>query len=410
MTIDLPTPIKEPSRPAPTSSGSLLTARVFLLVVFVASAAFLGGVWFQRSTESPHNNKDFQMFWDTWDILQDEYYYGLPENKDLTYGAIQGLYAAAGDRYTFFVPPKEAEADRQVISGEFGGIGAYVSQDADGRIIIATPFKDFPADKAGLKANDVIVAVDGTSLEGYTLNDAVGLMRGKIGTDVTLTILRSSDGSQFDVTLTRAQVELPAVNSALYGNVGYVRLFIFSDKAAASLKEEIASLQDQGATSLILDLRGNPGGLLDQAVGVADLFLGNGVVVTQRDRKGEEVTYRSKDGDLAEDMPLVVLIDGGSASASEVVAGAIKDRERATLIGQTSYGKGSVQFVHDLIDGSQAHVTTALWFTPNETPIQGTGLTPDVLVVDPDDASDQDPYLQAALDFFKTQAGDQSEN
>jgi carboxyl-terminal processing protease len=408
MTIDLPTPVKEPPRPQLNSSGSLLTARAFLLLVVVASAAFLGGVWFQRSTDSPHNNNDFQMFWDTWDILQNEYYYGLPENKDLTYGAIQGLYAAAGDRYTFFVPPQEAEADRQVLSGEFGGIGAYVSQDSDGRIVISTPFKDFPADKAGLKANDVILAVDGTSLEDYTLNDAVGLLRGKIGSDVTLTVLRPSDESQFDVTLTRAQVELPAVESALYGDVGYVRLFIFSDKASSSLKEEIAKLKDQGATSLILDLRGNPGGLLDQAVGVADLFLGEGVVVTQKDRKGNAVTYRSKDGDLAEELPLVVLIDGGSASASEVVAGALKDRGRATLIGQTSYGKGSVQFVHDLVDGSQAHVTTALWFTPNETPIQGTGLTPDVMVVEPEEATDQDPYLQSALDFFK--AGDQPKN
>lgn len=409
MTIDLPTPIKEYKSQAPPS-GSLLPARVFLLVILVASIAFLGGVWFERATDSPHDNKDFQLFWQTWDILQDEYYYPLPENKAMTYGAIQGLYSAAGDQYTFFVPPQEAEMDRQVISGEFGGIGAYVSQDQAGQIVISTPFDGFPADKAGLKADDVILEVDGTSLEGYTLTEAVGLLRGDIDSEVTLTIWRPSDESQFTVTLTRAQVELPVVSSDLYDEVGYVRLFIFSDNATTSLEQDIADLKDQGAKSLILDLRGNPGGLLDQAVSVTDLFLGDGVVVTQRDRKGEEVSYRSVDGDLAEDIPLVVLIDGGSASASEVVAGALKDQGRATLIGQTSYGKGSVQFVHDLADGSQAHITVALWFTPNETPIQGTGLTPDVVVTDSEETADQDPYLRAALDFFTAPSGDQSEN
>jgi carboxyl-terminal processing protease len=156
---------------------------------------------------------------------------------------------------------------------------------------------------------------------------------------------------------------------------------------------------------LILDLRGNPGGLLDQAVGVSDLFLDEGVVVTQRARSGQEVQYRSTEGEIAENIPLIVLLDGGSASASEVVAGALRDRERAILIGQTSFGKGSVQHVHDLYDGSQLHVTVALWFTPNETPIQDRGLDPDIEVQlsESDVSTDADPYIEAALDYIDEQ-------
>jgi carboxyl-terminal processing protease len=222
---------------------------------------------------------------------------------------------------------------------------------------------------------------------------------------VRLTVYRPSDSSQFQVEITRTKVEMPTVQSAQYGDVGYVRLFIFNDLATSSLEREIKSLTDQGVKALILDLRGNPGGLLDQAVSVSDLFLGDGVVVTQRSRDGEEVTYRSANGGLAEQIPLVVLIDGGSASASEVVAGALKDRGRAALIGQTSFGKGSVQHVHDMADGSQLHVTAALWFTPDGTAIQGTGLTPDVAVTEPDSATSgqPDPYIHAALSYFEGQ-------
>jgi carboxyl-terminal processing protease len=384
---------------------SLFDMRVFFLLILTAGVAFLGGVWFASATNSPHNNADFRIFWQSWDILDHEYYYQLPKNTDLVYAAAEGLIAAAGDHYTFFAPPAKGEIDRQVMAGEFGGIGAYVSQDQAGQLVIAAPFSGLPAEQAGLKAGDVVLEVDGVSPQGLSLDDAAAHLRGAIGTKVKLTVYRPSDGSQFQVEITRAKVEMPTVQSARYGDVGYVRLFIFNDLATSSLEREIKSLENQGAKALILDLRGNPGGLLDQAVSVSDLFLGEGVVVTQRDREGEEIVYRSTDGGPAEQIPLVVLIDGGSASASEVVAGALKDRGRAALIGQTSFGKGSVQHVHDMEDGSQLHVTAALWFTPDGTAIQGKGLTPDVAVAVPDspEAGQQDPYIGAALTYLKDQ-------
>ncbi len=403
MVMDVPVAAKPESQPS-SQGRPLLTVRLFLVLAITAGVAFVAGVWFASATDSPHDDSNFQLFWQSWDILEEEYYYDLPKEQDLIYGAASGLFAATGDHYTFFVPPVEAEFDRQLTAGQFGGIGAYVSQNQAGQIVITAPFSGFPAEEAGLKADDIVLGVDGVSIEGLSLDDAVALLRGDIGSKVRLTIYRPSTDARFTIEITRARVDMPTTSSAQYGDVGYVRLFSFNGRATEALHDEIQTLIDQGAQALILDLRGNPGGLLDQAVGVSDLFLGEGVVVTQRDRAGKEIVYRSTDGDLAEDLPLVVLIDERSASASEVVAGALKDRGRAVLIGQTSYGKGSVQHIHNLKDGSQLHITAALWFTPNETPIQGQGLTPDIMVtVSEDTPADQDPFVDAALNYFEEQ-------
>jgi carboxyl-terminal processing protease len=331
--------------------------------------------------------------------------YDLPKDTDLIHAALRGLFSQAGDRYTFFAPPAVAEADRQRTAGEFGGIGAYVNQDQNGHLVIVNPFSGLPADKAGLQANDVILEINGTSIEGWTFENAVELLRGEIGSKVTLGIYRPATSTHFTVEITRARVELPVTSTTMYGNVGYVALSSFNQKATVSLKQDIIGLKEQGAQALILDLRGNPGGLLDQAVGVSDLFLGEGVVVTQQDRKGGQIVYSAQDGDIAEDIPLVVLIDSGSASASEVVAGALGDHHRAILIGQQSYGKGSVQHVYDMSDGSQVHVTVAVWLTPDGVSINDQGLQPDITVTMPDNPdSDQDPFIQAALTYFE-QAG-----
>ena len=183
-----------------------------------------------------------------------------------------------------------------------------------------------------MQPQDQIREVDGRSLQGMAFNEAVALLRGEIGTDVTLTVYRPSENREFEVTLTRVRVELPTVDSRLIEDIGYARLYTFNGNATTLLEEAVSELIDQGAEALILDLRGNPGGLLDQAIGVSDLFLGDGVVVKQRSRSGQEIVYRSEDGDLGESIPLIVLVDAGSASASEVVAGAIRDRERGVLL------------------------------------------------------------------------------
>lgn len=391
-----------PDRKEPPTRPPLWTVPVFAMLALVAGVAFVAGVWFANSTDSPRDNQDFQVFWQSWDILEREHYYDLPDDTTLIHAALRGLFAQVDDPHTFFAPPAAAELNRQRTAGEFGGIGAYVSQNESGQIVIVRPFGGLPAEQAGLRANDIILAVNGTSIEGMPLDNALELLRGEIGTDVTLTIYRLATDTRFEVEIRRARVEVPVTDTALYGSVGYITLASFNQKASETLRQDIEDLQKQGAQALILDLRGNPGGLLDQAVEVSDLFLGENVIVTQQDREGHQITYRADDGDSAEEIPLVVLMDGGSASASEVVAGALRDHGRAILIGQKSYGKGSVQHVYDMRDGSQVHVTTAVWLTPAGILIDGEGLTPDITVTIPENLdSGQDPFIEAALAYFE---------
>ena len=393
-----------PNTPVPERAARTLWRTQLLFgAVLIAGLAFLAGVWFASATDSPHNNDTFDLFWQSWDILDREFYYGLPEDRELVYGAIRGLMTAVGDRYTFFAPPTQAEFDRQTMAGSFGGIGAYVSQDTDGNLIIVAPFAGYPAEQAGLMADDIILEVDGTPIKGWAFDDAVSLLRGDVGTSVTVRVLRPSTAEEFTVEIVRARVEMPTVIADRYGDIGYVRLFSFNDRATELLDQEIAKLMGQGISALILDLRGNPGGLLDQAVSVSDLFLEEGLVVYQEDRSGRRTDYYADAGQIAESIPLAVLIDEGSASASEVVAGALQDHRRAILVGETSFGKGSVQHVYDLADGSQVHVTVALWFTPSDRPIQGNGLEPDVVVQsDSSEETDTDPFIEAAIRYLES--------
>lgn len=401
MSMDIP---RAASAPPSSPARRANAARLVVLLTLAVAIGFVGGMLFSESTDSPHNDETFATFWQSWEILDEEYYYGSPPKERLVQSAIQGLLRATGDPYTYYVPPAQAEFDRQQTAGEFGGIGADVTLNADGRLVIISPYSGFPAAEVGLRPQDQIREVDEQSLEGMSVGEAVSLLRGEVGTEVTLTVYRPSESREFSVTLTRALVELPTVEARSIDEIGYARLFNFNNNATMQLEDALRDLLDQGAQALILDLRGNPGGLLDQAIGVSDLFLDEGVVVKQRARSGREVVYRSEGGDLAEKIPLVVLVDAGSASASEVVAGALRDRERAVLIGETTYGKGSVQHVHTLTDNSQVHVTYALWFTPDETPIQDEGLAPDIVVEPPDDAEPgEDPALDRALEYAQNE-------
>jgi carboxyl-terminal processing protease len=221
---------------------------------------------------------------------------------------------------------------------------------------------------------------------------------------VVLTIRRGDEAS-FDVRIVRARLDIPTVESEMLdSNVGYVSLFEFSTPATSRLQVAIEDLLDQGATALIFDLRDNPGGFLDQAVSVSDLFLDEGLVLIERRSDGQELEFTSDDEGLAQDIPMVVLVNAGSASASEIVAGAIQDRGRAVLIGETTFGKGSVQILHTLSDGSELRVTVARWFTPNDNAIHGEGLTPDIeVVLTPEDVeADRDPQLERALEYLRT--------
>lgn len=343
----------------------------------------------------------FQLFWEVWDIVQKNYYGDLPDMRTVTYGAIRGMLETLGDEYTSFIEPDIAAILNEDASGTFQGIGAFVHMREDGKLEIVSPIEGSPAEAVGLQSGDRIIAVDGQSIVGYSLYEAIALIRGPAGTRVTLTIERPGEDAPFDVTVTRARIEIPLVESEmLEGNVAYVRLREFSATATDQLEEELAAILAQNPVGIVLDLRDNPGGWLDQAVNVADLFLGEGVVLIERSYEGETRFY-SYDGDLAEDVPLVVLINNGSASASEIVAGAIQARDRGILVGERTFGKGSVQRPYRLSDGSEVRVTVAHWYTPTGIAIHRQGLTPDIEVPTPEEITPgDDPQLERAVQYL----------
>jgi len=351
------------------------------------------------------SEKTFQLFWEVWDLVQRHYYDELPDMEQVTYSAIRGMLETLDDRYTAFIEPDVAAILEEDATGKFEGIGAFVDLDESGRLRIVDTFEDGPAEAAGLRAEDRVIAVDGESVVGDTLYEAIGKIRGPAGTEVALTIEREAAVEPFTVTVERARLEIPVVESEILDDgIGYVSLHEFSATASEALEDELESLLAQNASTIILDLRQNPGGWLDQAIGVADLFLDDGLVAVERFSDGSERAFRARSGDLAEDVSLVVLVNNGSASASEIVAGALQDRERALLVGTSTFGKGSVQRPFTLSDGSELRVTVALWFTPDDQRIQGQGLTPDIEVPWTEEQQledpDTDPQLERAIEVL----------
>lgn len=352
---------------------------------------------------SSEQEQAFEVFWEAWKLLEDEYYGELPNPQEMTRSAIRGVLSKLGDENTGLVDPEIARIIDEDSSGSFEGIGATVRINEDNRLEIVRPFPDQPADKAGIKAGDVVLSVDGKSIAGFSVYEAVAVIRGPSSTQVKLTIVRAGVPEPFDVTVTRGKITIPIVQSEMLdGDIAYVSLFDFSSLATDQLEGEIETLLAKKPKGLILDLRDNPGGYLQQALQVADLFLDAGVIASEKDKGGEGQTFRSGSRGIAQDIPLVVLVNGGSASASEIVAGALQDRGRAKLIGETTFGKGSVQLAHKLQDGSELRVTIAHWFTPNGRQIHGTGLEPDISVplTEQDAAAGRDPQLDRAVEYL----------
>ncbi len=355
------------------------------------------------STASPADEEaEFKIFWEAWQTLKAEYYGDdLPDAKNLAYNAIRGVIFGLEDQFTSFVTPSSAKLIEEDATGSFSGIGAVVQLNKQRVLQISRVYADSPAEKSGLKAGDLITEVDGQSIIGDDLSEQVAKVRGPAGSVVKLTIVRGED-APFTVEVTRAKIEIKLVESKMIGDIAYVALSKFdSTTTAQELSAAIQSLLANNPKGLILDLRGNPGGFLDQSIAVADLFLKDGVVLYERTKDGDQRVFRSGDDGLAQDIPLVVLINGGSASASEIVAGAIQDRERGVLIGEKSFGKGSVQQINRLSDGSQLRVTIARWFTPNDRAIHGEGLEPDITVEAGDDPK-IDTQLDRAVDYLET--------
>jgi carboxyl-terminal processing protease len=336
-------------------------------------------------------------------LLQEHYLDPLPDETLLQRGMIRGMLLELGDPFTLYVEPASHELESDQLSGEYGGIGVLLTLDQEGQVRLV-PAADGPAERAGVQEGDILAAIDGAPLEPGTGLDVVSAsLRGPAGTPVTLTLSREADGVTRDVRIVREVIPLPSVTGYLFPDdhsIGVLAVTSFSERTPDELSAAYNDLRARGAEKLILDLRGNSGGLLDSGIEVARYFLSSGVVVIERGREGEERIHRVDDPGEASRLPLVVIVDGATASAAEIVAAALQENARAPLIGQASYGKGSVQLIFELSDGSSLHVTSARWLTPSGNQIDGVGLRPDVPVDPAAAAPGSDPFLLAALGWL----------
>jgi carboxyl-terminal processing protease len=340
---------------------------------------------------------DMGAYWDAWQILDRDFFGSKPDATSRTYGAIRGMVESFNDPYTYFVEPQPRELERDELAGRFGGIGANIELTGTGYILYPVP--GMPAAEAGILDGDLLLLVDDHEItSAMSIDQIATLVRGPIGTVVTLTVRRtleeSGDTEELAIPITRAEMQTPSVEWRLLedtasGTVGYIVHTLFTERSAEEMEQALTELQARGATRYILDMRGNRGGLVSTAVAIADLWLDEGVIYVEQKADGSEITQSATAGMLV-NAPLVVIVDGGSASAAEIVAGALQDHGRAKLVGEKTFGKGSVQLIHELPDQSSLHVTNAQWLTPNRRPISGNGLEPDVPV-----AAGSDPLPNA---------------
>ena len=388
----------------------ILIALTLALSMMTASyAAGFGTHWWLNKQDCPTTGEtdQFAVFWEAWHILERDFYSQLPTAQQMTYGAIRGVLATLDDPYTIFVEPKPRRLERDDLRGSFGVIGAWVSKHEDGAIVLK-PMEDKPAQRAGILEGDAVIQVDDQEITpDMSLEDVILLIRGPVGSVVKLTISRAGHSEPLVFEITREKVETPTVTWRLLDEgqgLAYVSISLFTERTDKELVTALEDLKAQGATRLILDLRNNNGGLLQTAIDVTSQFLSDGVVLHEQRRDQEEKSYPVRRGGKATDTPLVVLVNAGTASASEIVAGAIQDSGRGVLIGESTFGKGSVQLVYDLSDQSSLHVTVAHWFTPNRYEITGNGLTPDFVVplTEEDRAQGKDPQLDRAIAYFNT--------
>ncbi len=392
-----------------TKTRNLVT--ILLLIVLVISAFAAG--YYLRDVFPGHNalsydQGEFDVFWEAWGRIENSFLGELPEDRQRTYAAIRGSMETLDDPYTIFVEPVAREHEREQLQGSFGGIGAYVSRPEDGGPVLLEPIPGNPAEAAGILPGDVLVAVDGTPVTtDMTVGDVADIVKGEKGTAVVLTVIHPDEIEEVEIEIIRSDILIPSVTYRILEEapqIGYLRLSRFSGESGGEVAEALEDLMDLGAEQFIFDLRQNRGGLLDAAIDISDNFLDGGPVLLQESKGDGDRTYKATSKTLVPDAPLVILVDGGTASASEIVAGALKDRGRAQLVGsENTFGKGSVQLVFDLDDGSSVHVTSARWFTPERTPLDGEGLEPDILVELTQEAIDngRDEVLNRAIELLQ---------
>lgn len=361
----------------------LLAAAGGTMAGFLLTANLTGPLIAQETKQTKSTYEQLDLFGDVFERIRSGYVEEVDEEK-LIQSAINGMLTSL-DPHSNFLAAEEFDTMRIQTRGEFGGLGIEVTQE-NGFVKVVTPIDDTPAEKAGIESGDFITQVDGEPTLGMSLDDAVDLMRGPVGSEIVITIVREGTDEPFDVTIVRDQIKVKAARVRIEGDTVVMRVSGFTDQTYENLKDGIAKQVEKAGgmekvSGFVLDLRNNPGGLLTQAVLVSDAFLEKGEIVSTRGRNPQDSDRRNaKPGDLTEGKPLVVLINGGSASASEIVAGALQDHRRAVVIGTRSFGKGSVQTIMPLQSGSGIKLTTARYYTPSGRSIQALGVSPDILV------------------------------
>ncbi len=384
-----------------------------IVVVFGAGWVSAGGKLGTRNGKLEINRAydsqtaDYSLFWDAYNLLNSKFVDQPIDQQKLLHGAIAGMVSAAGDPYTVFFDPEQAKEFADELQGAFSGIGAEIGIKDD-QMVIISPLDDSPAMKAGLLPGDLILAIEGESTAGLTVDGAVSKIRGEAGTKVKLTILHDGSKSTSEIEITRARIEIKSVKYSTKEvdgkKIAVIKISRFGEDTKGLLDHSVDVLLQSGVKGIILDLRSNPGGYLETAVTTAANWVDTGkAVVRERPYEGDPKEYKSESWPRLKGIKTIVLVNGGSASASEIVAGALQDYELATLVGEKTFGKGSVQELSDMKDGSTIKVTIAKWFTPNDRSINKNGLEPDVKVeLTPEDAkADKDPQMDKALELFK---------
>ncbi|MFT6025595.1 MAG: carboxyl-terminal processing protease [Ascidiaceihabitans sp.] len=352
----------------------------------LATTQIAGPLLAQETKRDESVYEQLDLFGDIFERIRGQYVEEV-DTGELIEAAIDGMLTSL-DPHSSYLSPDDAASMRVQTRGEFGGLGIEVTQE-EGFVKVVSPMDGTPADEAGMEAGDFITHVDGESLLGLTLDEAVGKMRGPVGAEIIITVVREGEGEPFDVSMVRATIELQAVRSRTEGETVVLRVTTFNDKTTPNLTEQLAEKVEElggmdAVNGFVIDLRNNPGGLLTQAIRVSDAFLEEGEIVSTRGRNPEEGDrFNATPGDLAMGKPLVVLINGGSASASEIVAGALQDHRRAIVIGTKSFGKGSVQTIMPLRGEGAMRLTTARYYTPSGRSIQSLGVSPDIIVEQP---------------------------
>ncbi|WHY54693.1 S41 family peptidase [Peribacillus simplex] len=387
--------MEEENQKQPKEAGKFIKIKkftfimgIFLVIFLTAGITTIALTFGDEKVESlaPDKHSEFEKLYSTYDTIKDNYYEEIDQDK-LVDGAINGMIKALDDPYSAYMDKKEASSFHESISSSFEGIGAEI-QEQDGQIMVVSPIKGSPAEKAGVKPNDIILSVDGKSVEGLSSSEAVLKIRGEKGTKVDLSISRAGEQEPIELTIKRDTIPIETVYAEMLDDgVAKIQVTSFSEHTVQELKTALEEMSKKDMKGLVLDLRGNPGGLLDQAIEMASLFIPNGKVVLQvEERSGKKEVYKSEnDGELK--IPVVVLIDDGSASASEIVAAAVSESADIPLIGVKSFGKGTVQTAQDFEDGSNFKYTAAKWLTPEGNWIHKKGIKPDINVKLPDYAS-----------------------